>query len=121
MPDTNLPAGKKGKIENLEESRSKLYLNIMKAILKMVLPVAAFALASAGAVSTTGSSTPADGTVLINGWVHNPDANNCSERLNLNCRTTSGTPVCMSSDAKQVFIKNGAGQCSVQLYRVPTP
>lgn len=91
----------------------------MKTILKMVLPVAAFALASAGAVSTTGSSTVADGTVLIDGWVHNPDVNNCSERINLNCRTTSGTPVCMSTDGKQVFLKNGAGQCSVTLYKTP--
>lgn len=81
----------------------------------------AFALASAGAVSTSGrDAVKTNGAVLINGWIQNPDPQHCDEKKNLNCTTTSGTPVCMSADAvpQQVFLKNAAQQCSEPLYRV---
>ncbi len=81
----------------------------------------AFALASAGAVTTSGRDTAkTSGAVLINGWIQNPDPQHCDERKDLNCTTTSGTPVCKSTDAvpQQVFLKNAALQCSEPLYRV---
>lgn len=93
----------------------------MKTIFKMMLPVAAFMLASAGAVSTTGAkSLKADGTVLINGWIQNPDADHCDPIEELDCKTTSGTPVCMTSGSasQQAFLKTPGGRCTVPLYRV---
>lgn len=91
----------------------------MKAI-KLILPVIAFALASAGAVSNSGNAAiKKDGTVLINGWIQNPDPQHCSERKNLDCGNNTNNPVCMSFDAtpKQVFLKNAADQCTQPLYK----
>lgn len=92
----------------------------MKTIVKMILPVAAFVLASAGAISTNAKTESKTAAPLINGWIQNPNANSCEARTNLDCSTTNSGSVCMSSDAtpKQVFLKNAAGQCSSNLYRV---
>jgi hypothetical protein len=92
----------------------------MKTIVKMILPVAAFVLASAGAVSTNAKQENKAETTLINGWIRTPDAQHCTEVFNLDCTTVSGTPVCMTTEAtpKQVYNKNAASQCSVNLFKV---
>jgi hypothetical protein len=91
----------------------------MKTIAKMILPVAAFMLASASAISTDVKTSNKSKDVLISAWVQNPDANNCVSQINLDCTTASGHPVCMSSELtpRQVFNKNIGNACSVPLYK----
>lgn len=82
-------------------------------ILKMfALPVAAFALASAGAVSTNESSKSKTDT-LITAYIHNPSVNDCAP-VNVECSTGNG-PACLSSGLT-AYGKNNAG-CFVQLHR----
>jgi len=78
----------------------------------------AFALASAGAVTTSSeAAVTKDGAVLINGWVQNPDPFTCSERKNLDCGNDVSKPVCMSFDNLQAYQKDNAGQCTVELHK----
>lgn len=98
----------------------------MKTLFKMALPVAAFVLASAGAVSTKVAETAkTDDTVLINGWVQNPDENTCVQRTNLNCSISVTPNMCQAASPTapgtlvQAFDKHPAtGKCSRALYRI---
>lgn len=85
----------------------------------MILPVAAFVLASAGAVSTSAKDENKAETMLINGWIRTPDAQHCTEVFDLDCTTNFG-PVCTTTEAipKQVYNLNPASHCSVNLYKV---
>ena len=49
-----------------------------------VLPIAAFALASAGAVSTN-TSEVSKADVLITAYIHNPPVDDCQEVTDVNC------------------------------------
>ena len=92
----------------------------MKTILKVILPVLAFTMASAAAVSTTEAKvTDAKKTVLITGFIQNPSPTNCLS-VNVDCTTTNTAQTCMSSEAipRQVWLKNAANACSVNLYKV---
>lgn len=91
----------------------------MKNILKVIMPVLAFTLASAGAVSTNEAKiADAKKTVLISGFIQNPSPSNCLP-VTVDCSTTVGA-TCMSSEAipRQVWLKNAANACSVNLYKV---
>lgn len=98
----------------------------MKPLFKMALPVVAFVLASAGAVSTKVAETAkTDDTVLINGWVQNPDENTCVQRTNLNCSLSSTPNMCEAASPTApgtlvpAFEKHAAtGKCSRVLYRI---
>ena len=82
----------------------------------MILPVALFALASAGAIGTKADKDDS-ATTLQTEWIHSPNQNSCLER-EVDCTTTNTGSFCMADEnTKQVFRKNVAGQCSILLYK----
>jgi hypothetical protein len=88
----------------------------MKSIIlkALVLPVAAFALASAGAISTnTAKESKAD--VYYLGYIHNPTKDDC-EDVDVNC-SPGGGPACLSTSGFTAFDMNAAGKCINQLHR----
>ena len=92
----------------------------MKNILKVILPVLAFTLASAGAVSTNNAKVKnAKKTVAIIGFIQNPTAASCLQ-FSVDCTTTNTGQNCMSSEAtpRRVWNKNAANACSVNLFKV---
>jgi hypothetical protein len=91
----------------------------MNTIVKMILPAAVFVLASAGAVGTKVERDNASKKALTTEWIQiNNNPNDCEER-EVSCTPENIAPICTSdSDNKQVFRKNAAGQCSVQLYKL---
>jgi hypothetical protein len=78
-----------------------------------VLPIAAFALASAGAVSTS-TSDVSKTDVLITAYIHNPPVDNCQEVKNVDCSPGAG-PACLSGG----FTAYGGSEtsCNQQLHR----
>lgn len=92
----------------------------MKNIVKVILPVLAFTLASAAAVSTNDAKVKeAKKTVAIIGYIQNPSAANCLQ-VTVDCTTTNTGENCMSSEAtpRRVWHKNAANACSVNLFKV---
>lgn len=90
----------------------------MKLLVKMILPVAAFALASAGAVNTKADKDAAASKVSTIEWIQNPDQDHCLQRT-VDCTTQNTGSLCMAdSDTNQVFRKNAAGKCNVTLYKI---
>ncbi|MBM6499676.1 MULTISPECIES: DUF6520 family protein [Flavobacterium] len=92
----------------------------MKTILKVILPVLAFTLASAGAVSSKNAKVKeAKKTVSIIGFIQNPSIANCLQ-VTVDCTPTTTIQNCMSSEAtpRRVWHKNAANACSVNLYKV---
>ncbi|MFY7935756.1 MAG: DUF6520 family protein [Flavobacterium sp.] len=92
----------------------------MKTILKVILPVLAFTLASAGAVSTNDAKVKdAKKTVAIIGYIQNPTAASCLQ-VSVDCTTNNTGQNCMSSEtpARRVWHKNAANACSVNLFKV---
>ncbi|SHL43297.1 DUF6520 family protein [Flavobacterium chilense] len=92
----------------------------MRTIVKaLVLPIAAFALASAGAVSTNVSKESKTDTVLISGYIHTPQPNSCKE-VQVDCNP-SGSATCMynnGSSSFQVYRKaSDTAPCNLQLFR----
>ena len=84
----------------------------------LVLPIAAFALASAGAVSTNNSRIADAKSPPLTAFAHGSGINPC-EAQNVNCTTQILANKCMSSEspARQVWLKDGTGACVVNLYR----
>ena len=91
----------------------------MNTIVKMILPAAVFVLASAGAVGTKVERDNASKKSLTTECILiNNNPNDCEER-EVSCTPENIAPICTAdSDNKQVFRKNAAGQCSVQLYKL---
>lgn len=90
----------------------------MKTILKVILPVLAFTLASAGAVSTNEAKiAESKKTVLISGFIQNPSPAICHP-VSVDCVTT-GSQACMSNETipRQVWLKNAVNACTVNLYK----
>lgn len=86
-------------------------------IVKMLLPVAAFALASAGAVTTNSSNAVKAKTGLIQGYIHSPTLNDC--KPSIQCKEAGG-PVCQSgiTTGPQVYGMTAApNDCWVTLFR----
>lgn len=84
-------------------------------VVKMLMPVAAFMLASAGAVSTNASHSVKSSTALVPGFIHT--SNPCEPSIQ--CKD-SGTFVCQTNitSGPQVYGKNASGQgCAVTLWR----
>lgn len=84
-------------------------------VVKMLMPVAAFVLASAGAVGTNASLSQKSSTALIPGYIHS--ANPCDPSIQCN---NSGSFVCQTNitSGPQVFGKDAVGPgCAVTLWR----
>lgn len=90
----------------------------MTTFVKMILPVAVFALASAGAVSTKMVKEDSAKSGISTEWIQNPDATHCLART-VDCSTVLTAQLCMAdSNSRQVFRKNVAGQCNILLYKI---
>lgn len=92
----------------------------MKNVLKVILPVLAFTLASAGAVSTNDAKVKeAKKTVLITGFIQNPSPASC-QSISVNCTINNTGQDCMTTELtpRRVWHKNVANACSVNLYKV---
>ena len=84
----------------------------------MILPVAAFMLASAGAVSTNASKASISENPPMLAYAHTTIPGVC-EPQDVNCSTTFSTTICKSSEAtpRQVWLKNNQGVCNINLYK----
>jgi len=91
----------------------------MNTIVKMILPAAVFVLASAGAVGTKAEKVNASKKALTTEWIQiNDSPSNCQARQ-VECTTDFNINVCTAdTDNKQVYRKDGAGQCNILLYKV---
>lgn len=92
----------------------------MKTIFKMILPILAFTLASAAAVSTNNSKVEeAKNPVTITGYIQDPSPLQCLP-VSVNCTEVNTGQACMSNEVipRQVFKKNSAHACSDNLYKV---
>jgi hypothetical protein len=91
----------------------------MKTIVKVILPVLAFTLASAAAVSNNKTKVADAKKPLITGFIQNPSAASCLQ-VSVDCSTTITNQVCMSSEStpRQVWLKNAANACNVSLFKV---
>jgi hypothetical protein len=92
----------------------------MKTIVKVILPVLAFTLASATAVSTNEAKIKeSKKTVLISGFIQNPNPSNCLS-VQVDCTEVNTGQTCLSSEAtpRQVWKKNAANACNVNLFKV---
>lgn len=91
----------------------------MKTFLSVMLPVVAFALASAGAVSTNVSKKADSKKTPITAFVQNPSSTSCEE-VTANCSQTNTHLNCMSIEfpAKRAYLKDEANACVVELWRV---
>jgi hypothetical protein len=92
----------------------------MKTIVKVILPVLAFTLASAAAVSTNDTKIKESKKVVsILGYVQNPSAQNC-EPVEVDCTIENVGPACLTSEAtpRQAFAKDESNACNVTLHRI---
>lgn len=96
----------------------------MKTIFKaLVLPVAAFALASAGAVSTSDSSLSKTAKPPITAYIHDPLDESCKP-VNVNCNTIQGVTCTytLSGNTWTAFRKaSDQTPCTLPLYMDPQP
>ncbi|NDP27740.1 MAG: hypothetical protein GZ087_09990 [Flavobacterium sp.] len=83
----------------------------MKNLVKVIIPVAAFMLASAGAVSTNVNSSTKSTAVAIQGWNRISPNEPCTE---LRMCNNVGSTICTLSGV-QAFEKVGAN-CTKELY-----
>lgn len=93
----------------------------MKTIVKVALPVLAFTLASAAAFNTNESKiSEAENALAIQGFIQDPSPTTCLEVEVDDCTTLNTGEICMSNEAtpRQVWHKNSAHACVVELYRV---
>lgn len=91
----------------------------MKTILKVILPVLAFTLASAAAVSTHATKVEdAKNPVVIAGFIQNPTEHQCLS-VSIDCTTDNTGFACLSSELtpRPVWLKDGMDKCNVTLYR----
>jgi len=84
----------------------------------MVLPMVAFSLASAAAVTTCTAKESQTATAIINGYIHSPLPSSC-KLVNVDCDVT-GNAFCMSGSS-QVFDKDSETTCSTPLFRTVNP
>lgn len=86
----------------------------MKATLKMLaLPIIGFALASAGAVSTSTTATSKTAMPPMTAYIH---SSGLCQPVNVSCNF-SGGPVCLYNGTQQAWAKGPDGQCNIRLAR----
>lgn len=84
----------------------------------IVLPVVAFSLASAAAVTTSTAKVSQTAKPIINGYIHSPLPSSC-KLVTVDCDVT-GNAFCMSGTS-QVFDKDSETTCSTPLLRTVNP
>ena len=90
----------------------------MKLLIKSILPITVFVLASAAAVKINELKNIAAKDVLIIGWIHSPDSSHCLAR-EVDCSTINNAQICtVDIDNKQVYGKSSNGQCNILLYKI---
>jgi hypothetical protein len=91
----------------------------MKTFVKVLMPVVAFALASAGAVSTNSPKASDARSGAIPAFIQNPSSTSCVT-VTANCSTNNTHQACMSIEqpTKKAYLKNASGACAVELWRV---
>lgn len=91
----------------------------MKSFIKVMLPVVAFALASAGAVSTNAPKKADGKKPPITAFVQNPSSTSCAP-VTANCSETNTHLNCMSIEfpAKRAYLKDASNACVVELWRI---
>lgn len=92
----------------------------MKTIVKVILPVLAFTLASAAAVSTNEAKVKdSKKTTAILGYIQNTSPFDC-DPVNVDCSTTATPHACMTEEItpRNVWLKDEGNACNVPLYRV---
>jgi hydrogenase maturation factor len=92
----------------------------MKTIVKVILPVLAFTLASAAAISTNETKTKdSKKTTAIVGFIQKTSPYDCEE-VTIDCTTTNTLHACMSEESipRQVWLKDEGNACNVPLYRI---
>ena len=84
----------------------------------MMLPVVAFALASAGAVSTNPEKASDADKAAIQGFIQNGSTTNCLP-VTVDCSEVNTNQACMTNELipRQVWLKEG-NACVKDLYRV---
>lgn len=85
--------------------------NILRAL---VLPVAAFALASAGAVSTN-TAKESKVNLAVDAYIHNPSEDDC-EKVDVDCNLGGG-PACLSGSFTAYGKASETSPCVEQLHR----
>jgi hypothetical protein len=83
------------------------------SIVKMILPMAVFALAITGAFASHAENVAKKKPAPIQGWLQVAGA--CNQSIQCN---TTGSMLCKTSSNQQVFGKDEAGDCAVELYRL---
>lgn len=84
-----------------------------KRIVKMILPMAVFALAITGAFASHAENVAKKAApASIQGWLQ--VAGTCNKSIQC---SESGTVLCKTTANQQVFGKDEAGDCAVELYR----
>jgi len=93
----------------------------MKTIVsKQLIPVAVFALAIAGAFTTSAMEKNSRALDPIQGFKRLNPAGDCNNEQSYSCSTDNLTPICRvssSSSSQQVYGKNENGACTVEVYR----
>lgn len=91
----------------------------MRTFVKMILPVAAFMLAGAGAVGTHLSQRSTEGSATMTGYIHNPSSTNCLP-VNVDCQIESSGVLCkFGTPEKQVYRFSEADKCELTLWKTP--
>nr|WP_223708793.1 DUF6520 family protein [Flavobacterium potami] len=95
----------------------------MKTSVKILLPVMAFALASAGAVSSNSAKVnkvKSTSGVIIPAFIQNPSSTSCLD-VTADCSTTNTHVNCMSIEqpAKRAYLKNSLDRCATELWQNP--
>jgi len=81
------------------------------------LPIAAFVLASAGAVSTDKSTVSKADDVLIDGYIHQTSESSCELR-SVDCNLVSGAPCTLGAFTVWQKATQGPNQpCTVPMYK----
>lgn len=92
----------------------------MKTIVKLILPVLAFMLASAAAVSSNDVKIAESKKPVITAFVQNPNPFSC-EQVTVNCSTVNSGVACMTSELvpRQAWLKTeDTHACNVDLYKI---
>lgn len=86
----------------------------MRTFVKLILPVAAFMLASAGAVSTNVKSGDKPSAILMSGGIHTPSVP-CQE-VKVNCQVTN-TPVVCTAFSQTIYRLDAPNNCPDVLWK----
>ena len=87
----------------------------MKTVVKMILPVAAFMLASAGAVSTNKADDGNSSKLVMTGYLHKPSIP--CDAIEVNCQVQNNGQAC-EAGGQNVYRLTSPGFCPNLLWKV---